>query len=415
MPWQDRLKEAAYTGPVSGQRITYEFEDVSRSFDNKTTAFDFPDADGTYVQNLGKTGRRFPIRAFFAGEDYDLKAAAFEQLLGEAGVGQLEHPAYGRVDVVPFGTIERRDDLKSAANQAVIEVTFWETTGIVYPTGQADPATAVVSALDAYNAAIAQQFADSLGLETAGERTSFKGTFQNLLKTAKTGLQSIADAQESVSRTFSGIYESINQGIDTLVGTPIDLAFQTTLLIQAPALAATSIQARLSAYRDLAESIISGNGAVVSNGTDDTNANKYHTRDLYASGYVTGSVSSTVNNQFETKTDALAAAAELLDLFGSVAAWRDANYESLEQIDTGAAYQQLQEAVSLAAGYLVYISFSLKQERAVTLTRARTIIDLAAELYGSVDAVLDFFILSNKFSGSEILEIPAGRRVVYYV
>ena len=79
------------------------------------------------------------------------------------------------------------------------------------------------------------------------------------------------------------------------------------------------------------------------------------------------------------------------------------------------AYQQLQEAAALTAGFLVFISFSLKQERRLVLDRARTVIDLAAELYGSVDDPLDFFIASNRLSGSEILELPIGREVVYYV
>ncbi len=86
-----------------------------------------------------------------------------------------------------------------------------------------------------------------------------------------------------------------------------------------------------------------------------------------------------------------------------------------EQIDTGGAYQQLQDAVALTAGFLVEISFSLKQERVIILDRNRTIIDLAAELYGSIDDQLDFLISSNDLSGSEILELPRGREIVYYV
>lgn len=122
-----------------------------------------------------------------------------------------------------------------------------------------------------------------------------------------------------------------------------------------------------------------------------------------------------VNSQFTTKTEAIQAAETILTQFDDVVTWRDANYEALEQIDTGAAYQKLQEAVAIAAGFLVEISFSLKQERAIVLDRSRTIVDLAAELYGSVDDQLDFLINSNNLSGSEILELPKGREVVYYV
>jgi hypothetical protein len=124
---------------------------------------------------------------------------------------------------------------------------------------------------------------------------------------------------------------------------------------------------------------------------------------------------SAVNNQFETKTEALEAAEEILTQFEDVVAWRDENYQTLGEVDTGGAYQQLQKAVSLTAGFLVDISFSLKQERALILDRDRTIIDLSAELYGSVDDKLDFLINSNNLTGSEILEIPKGREIVYYI
>ncbi len=83
-------------------------------------------------------------------------------------------------------------------------------------------------------------------------------------------------------------------------------------------------------------------------------------------------------------------------------------------VDTGETYQQLQQSTALSAGFLVELSFTLAQERRIVLGRARTIIDLVAELYGEIDTQLDFFIDTNDLSGDEILELPAGREVVYY-
>ena len=413
MAWNDRIREAAYTSP-SGTRIAFDYENVRKSVDKHTAAFNFPDATGTYIQDLGHSGRKYPLRVFFWGTDYDQEADAFEAALLEQGPGKLEHPIYGTVDVVPFGSIKRRDDLKTAANQAIVEVAFWETTGLVYPTSQADPASSVLDAVNEYNVAAAAEFEDVTDLDSATEQPTFKNDYQTLLNSASTGLQSIADTQEDVAQQFSTINDSINNSIDILVRDPLTLAFQTTQLIQSPARALTSVLARLSAYGDLTAALITGDGAVASKGFDSSSSNLFHAKDLYASTYVSGSILSTVNNQFNTKTDALNAADLILQQFDDVAAWRDANFQSLEEIDTGGSYQQLQEAVAIVAGFLVEISFNLKQERSLVLTRPRTIIDLVAELYGSVDDQLDFFIDSNKLSGSEILELPRGREVVYY-
>jgi len=407
MAWQDRIREAAYTSPSGIRRKLPGYEDVSRSIEKKTSAFEFPDADGTYVQDLGHTGRRYPMRIFFWGADYDKSAEDFETGLLEVGAGRLEHPIYGVVDVVPFGEIKRRDDLKTAANQAVLEVTFWETIGVAYPSAQDDPASAVQGALDGYNTAAASQFGGATSLDSAVQSATFKGTFQSFLAAAKSGLQAIADVQDDVQSQFDAIYSSIDQGIDILVAQPLTLAAQTVQLIQAPGRAAAAISARLDAYGNLAASITGANSPQT--------VNDFYAGELYANSYVSGSVVSAINNQFTTKSEALAAAETILEQFDAVAAWRDTNYAALGEIDTGDAYQGLQKAVSLAAGFLVEISFSLKQERRVVLDRARTIIDLVAELYGSVDDQLDFFINSNSLTGSEILELPAGREIVYYV
>ena len=414
MPWQDRLQELAYTSP-SGVRITGDYENVSKSVEKKTTGFEFPDADGTFVQDLGHTGRRYPIRWIFWGDDYDIEANEFEAALLERGIGKLEHPIYGTVNVVPFGAITRRDDLKTAANQAVIDITFWETIDLIYPAAQTDPASEVLTAIDEYNDVAAAEFEEKTSLDSAVEQATFKNTYQSLLGSAQSGLQTVADTQADVQKQFNAIVDSVNQGIDILVGQPLTLAFQTVQLIQAPARALTSISARLVAYGDLANSIITGDGAIHSPGNDARNSNEFHTDDLYASTYVTGSILSVVNNQFTTKTEALEAADIILTQFDNVTNWRDDNFQSLVEIDTGGSYQQLQEAVALTAGFLVEISFTLKQEHRIVLNRARTIIDMVAELYGSVDDQLDFFINSNDLTGSEILELPKGREIVYYV
>lgn len=414
MTWEDRLREAAYTSP-SGTRLTFDYEDVRRTVEKKTAGFTFPDANGTYVQDLGHAGRQYPLRLFFWGADHDTEADTFEAALLEAGPGRLEHPRYGAVTVVPFGKITQRDDLKTGANQTIIEVVFWATTGVVYPTGSADPAAAVTAAVDAYNTAAAETLENSLDLNTTIERVVLESQYQSLLDSAESELQAVADTQDDVRQQFDAIVASINAGLGALAEDAPTLAAQTTLLIQTPALAPTGISARLTAYADLANAIISGDGAVVSPGYDGREANSFYTSDLYASTYVTGSVVSAINTQFETKNDALDAAEEILAQLAAVVEWRDANHASLEAVDTGQAYQQLQEAVALAAGFLVEISFTLKQERSLVLDRARTIIDLAAELYGSVDDQLDFLIQSNKLTGSEILELPKGRTIVYYV
>lgn len=411
MPWTDRLKEAAYTSP-SGERYTFDFENVSNSRSKKTTPFEFPDADGTYVQESGSTGRTYPLRCIFWGADYDTAADAFDAALFESGTGKLEHPLYGTVDVVPTGAITRRDDLKTAANQAIVDVTFMATIGLVYPSAQDDPASQVLSAVTAVNTAISEEFEANISLDSEVERVTLENAVLAGTASAKAGLQGIADTVATVAKAFEDVNDSINTGIDVLVGQPLTLAVQVMQLIQIPALASALISDKLDAYQNLAESLTTNADGDTSLSSDSLN---FYTEDLLVSGHITGMILSNVNNQFETRVGAVTAAAFVLDQFEDASDWKDANLGALGLIDTGAAYQQLQKAAALVAGYLVEISFTLKQERRVVLDRARTIVDLAAEFYGEIDDRLDFLIESNELTGSEILELPRGREVVYYV
>ncbi len=406
MAWQDRLRPAAYTSP-GGQRLTFDYENVSLELDKKTSAFNFVDADGTFVQDNGATGRRYPLRLFFTGANHDLAADTFINAVSERGTGVLEHPRYGSVDVVPFGKISQRDDLKTAANQTILEIVFFATIGLIFPSAQSDPASDVLASIGAYNISVSAAFGQLVKLVTAFDTATFKNDFTALVGTVTSGLGAIADVDDAVRLQFNTIANSITQSIDILTSDLPALAAQTTLLIQSPARSPATVEARLNEFNALSNGITT-NISVES-------PNQFNTLDLYAMSYVTGSVVSVVNNQFITKTEALGAADLLLAQLANVIIWRDDRAADLDLTDTGEAYQKLQESVALAAGFLVEISFSLKQERSIILDSGRTIIDLAAQLYGSVDDQLDFLINTNNLSGSEILELPKGREIVYYI
>lgn len=419
MSWIDRIAEAAYTSP-GGTRQPFAFEDVSKEVDKRTASFSFPGVDGTYVQDNGQSERRYPLRCIFTGADCDQAAEAFEALLLERGPGQLEHPLYGKKSVVPFGTITRRDDLKSGANQSVIEVTFWSTVGAVYPSSGFSPKGQLVQSLGKATEKLSHGFAKATKLQTEARRAAAKLSIREALRNVQASLQKIAAATDSVDREFRRLQSEINFGLDVLIGEPLLLARQIINLASAPSRALAGIASRLDGYADLLGRMVKSS---VSSPSADVSVipalrvrrqNEFQIASLVASAAVQGAVSSVNENTFTAKPEALAAAEAILAQAAALAAWSDERYTSLEQIDEGEGYQALQETVALAVGFLVEISFTLVPERAIVLDRPRNIVELSAEIYGSIDDRLDFLIATNKLTGSGILELPRGRRVVYY-
>lgn len=427
MAWQDRLSPAAYTSP-SGARFEFTYEDVSRAIDKRTTVFDFPNIQGSLIQDFGRSGRQYPLRVIFSGGDHDITADQFFIALGESGAGLLEHPRYGTVTAIPTGRIRQRDDLKTAANQTVIELAFFETLGVTLLAPNRDPRGGVFEAVDQFLDAMAENFASILNAGSDSDRANLSGLFRRTLEATGDTLAPIAAATTEIESRFNDVYDSINGGIDQLISDPLTIGSQVVRLVQLPGRAAASIQRRLDGYETLARSLITGPAA--------NSPGEAATRDLYASSEVTGAVVSTVfqagtsnsaaedtavaadienATTFQTRPQAIDAADQLLTLFEDVAQWRDEQYAAQDVVDTGEAYQQMYEAVSLAAGFIVELSFTLRQERRLVLDRPRTFVDLVGELYGELDPQFDFFINSNALTGSEILEIPEGREVVYYV
>ena len=412
MSWQERIKPAAYTSP-SGVRLEFEYENVLKRVDKHTTAFQFPDADGTFVQSLGRSGRQFPLRFMISGDNYDLEANTFDAMLNEDGVGVLEHPVYGVFDVVPFGRIERRDDLKTRGNQAIFDVTFYETNRLVFPLQTESAAELLQISIAAYTEAAPVEFEETLVTGLVSEAVSLRDRYQAVKDQVKKGLQAVADVQASVQAVFDTVNDAIDDAIQTFISDPLALAFQTSILIQAPARSVALITARLAAYGSMLTSLTT-NGTTYTPTTDSQASNSFRSDDMLASNLLVASALAVLNAEFETKTDALAAADTLLDSLDEFTVWRDGNLSSLAIVDTGSVYQQVINSILTAAGFLVEISFSLKQERSVVLAAPATPIELEARFYRTIDENLDFLINSNAFVGEELLEVPIGRSVVYY-
>jgi hypothetical protein len=195
------------------------------------------------------------------------------------------------------------------------------------------------------------------------------------------------------------------RGLDVLVGQPLTLAYQTAQLIKAPARISQQVGARLDAYGNLFQQYV---GGPAQNRTD------LYNRDLYASATATSSAQAAFNTSYTRRPDAVQAAEQLLTRLDELAEWRDEQFAALGEMDDGSSWQATQDLLATVAGALVDQSFDLAAERVLVLTSDRSIIDVCFEVYGSVDDKLDALIADNDLSGDEIVELPRGRRIVYY-
>jgi prophage DNA circulation protein len=459
--WTARVvKDAWYEAP-SGKRIGFDFVSVSREIELRRVAFEFPQINDAYVQDNGYGARKYPLLCIFTGAQHDLLATAFEAALIERGRGTLRHPFYGTFKAIAYGTIVRRNDLVNEANQSIVEVTFWTSTGEVYPTTSKSARNEILAAIALFNASAASSFANRTQLASTVAKVNTTARIRKWLRDVQASIGKVAGAVSTVNRKFRDAQKTINYGLDTLIGTPLILAQQISNLISAPARANVGIQSRLDSYNALAQSIMTSTVVSTANLISGLTlaserlkrSNDFHTADLFVTSSVIGSLLSSLENTYTTRAEALDTAAQVLARLADVIVWREDRFESLDQIDTGETYQALQQAAGLVAGYLIESAASLSGgasqaisdgpdatgvllqsgtlngvpaailasgkaliERVIVVDRPRTILDLCAELYGNPDAdgILDFFINTNAFTGQEIIELQKGREVRFY-
>lgn len=404
MTWDTRLRDAAYTAP-GGDRLTFIYEDFAEHATRKTSAYTFADVDGTYIQDLGNAGRRYPIRIITAGPTHDTEADAWMAALSERGEGRLEHPRFGLKVVVPTGTIKRREDPLREGGQTTIEVEFFETLGTAYPTTIPDAASNATAIIE--DAADTQAEAlDAAGvLGSAAKRSEFLAEFNRNLDVIRDTLAEVAEPIDEVRRQFSAIDQAINRGIDVIIRDPLTLAYQVQQLIRTPARILGTAKARVEAYANLTRQLI--------NGTPTTRAT-LAARDTTITATITATFEAANNTEYSRRIDAIEAAETIIVLIEDVGEFRSAAYTQVGAVDSGRVWQEVQALGAVVAGKLVGASFELATKEIYTTSSARTIIDLAYEIYGDVDGALDQIIDDNNLPGGYIVEIPRGSNIIYY-
>ena len=405
----------------SGQEIPFDFEDISSQYDLKAAVFESAAGNGTYVQPNGHTSGRFPMAAIFHGSGYELRAEAFLSAMLESGVFVLTHPQYRiPINVVPVGTVDRFDGYQSGTNQTIYSVTFFETTGLLVG-GESD----IQQSFDSFLDASAADFADAIDTDSVLDEKSLLERVKSTVKTIQTALKRGSQGLENATRGIEAVGDSINRGIDTLIGQPLTMARQMQILIGEPARQADLSKSKLTAYGDMADSIFGMPDAEQNKYSRET-INAFHTNALVAKTTVANMAILSVkgSGEFETKFDFLYWADYLKSKMDDLQEWSDNNFQNIEDltaidrgaIDVGGGLTDLWDTVAKAISDLITGSFEAKTQFSRELAAEMTPIDLCYELYGTADHDhLDLLARTNDLSGDEYFLIPKGRRIVWYL
>lgn len=267
MAWQDEIGGASYT-PPSGKKIEFNFEPgLSRKTPLKTAENTFPDVDGAEIQSLGLGGKKFPMTAIFSGGDCLTLASEFEEALCERGIGVLEHPIYGKLNVVPTGEIERNDDLVTSLNESRVKATFAETiVDESFPDGEIAAVDDLDDAADAYEDKAAESFdetietadiEDQMQLQSvlkAHTDAIFKGIDKIMAKVDKV-LETTRKIQKKIQTLKKNIQKMLSS-VDKMVAAATEIATAVIQIARLPSEIAIDAMAKIEGYATIATSIL---------------------------------------------------------------------------------------------------------------------------------------------------------------
>ena len=414
MAWQDRLQTCTYTSP-SGTEFTLAYEDVKRTLKKKTTVFEFVSSDDVYVQDNFVGAKSYPMVVYFSGEDHDLQANDFFEGLSEQGAGQLQHPLYGLLTVNATDSIEQVDRLKTGANQSAFTITFIETITDLYPSAQTNRKEESEAASDNFDETKAGEFDDGINLDSVAEEQSMIGQVNDLVGEYKEKLAPVAEGIAEAQAFINDVSNSITNGIDTLIGTPLTLAFQSIQLVKSVANTGALIGDKLDAYGDLLNDLISPDDT--KNPTyNNVGANSVQTQDLYAASNVSAIAESISTNEFETREEALSAAESLQNSFFNYVEWKERNTAAVGIEDEGDGYEALLGQVTATVAETISSAATLQRIRNIVIDRDMLVLDFAYQYFGTSDSdTVERVILLNNLDNSDIWTLPKGKLMRFLV
>lgn len=419
--YRDRLRPNITLTSPSGAVFTALWVGNPRAQAKRLGIFNFPLVDGSVVQDLGVASATYPLTLSFSGPDHDLESDRFFTALSERGVWDVVHPVHGAKRLQPM-SFEPSDAPVTSGNITTVNTEWIEPLEPATVASTAELQSGVAAQIETVNETGVDQLDTSTFQSAAAEIAEFRSAVRDVVANVESHIETIA----SVSAAITAEINSIKRDIDAVLAiVPLDMiavAGQIQALIQLPARAIQDTQARLDAYKNLADGI-SFTLTPETPGTPSYNRVAVQEVALTATFGAVADVAST--GTLLSRTEAVEVMEGVLALFRDATDTLDASQELFEgqAIDVqyfsqSQSYPDSARLIAQTVAYLLRTSFDLKVEKRFILAAAANPLRIAIREYGGPgedDANIEFFNDTNKIEDLEFLLMQAGRELVVYV
>lgn len=367
------------------------FNNASDTTPTNESVFEFIDKKGGLVVR-GEIGvKQFSVELHFTGEDNIDTVDAFERSAEDKRAWTLIHPYYGTKTVQPSALNYDRNNL----NDIIFSTTLYETISDLQPTEEIDVQSDVIDSVDIVSdSAIdnAEQVSQSTSVRIIDKYKLSAVTdedYQNIISYGNGVLNNISDASAfmrynaNLLRAPARFYDTIENRINVLLE-----AFNELKLAR-----------QLSNYFENSGAIILSGicEAAVILSSDISNDQDLEELPL---DYKTRNSVLSVINIISTISD---------EYFGILSTNQTNGY-----LPNYILIRDVFNTITKTIAQLFILAQDALQERNYILLEDMTVLTLHHELYGNVDNVNEF-VKYNEIGINELLIVPKGREVKYFV
>lgn len=406
MPNIERIRELKYTSP-GGSVFTLLYDEVERSGSKKLSIHDLPQQDRAIVQELGESPAPFSIAGYFIGADSDSTGDLLALSLTEKGSGLLQHPRWGDIECIPM-TWAQKESMTDGIGRVDFQIQFFPfksteaSTGLTSTESKSDKVAqitewAVITAV--------KDFVSSIETATATALSSSKVYVQNIVDKFANEMRKYVSADPSLSADFEKAIVDFNNNSDLIFSNPQEFIENVHIILQQPWASSSYVIEKIQSYVNIVNEAIATAG---------NTWNETVTACQILFGLSAGASESSTDGVLENRPDAVEIESNLDTIQESINTCISNASNSVGYVFDYEAISGINDSLTTSRRYILDNIYNLKSEIIVTVKNEIPPIKLCWIYYKDISK-LPKFILDNKLIGEEILLLPIGRKVVFYV
>jgi len=405
MTWEERINNIPLeikTGDGKTYFPLFKSTDSEKTKEFNTSSFEFINVYGTLVDRKKPKGGKFPLVFYFEGADNITQADNFENSSDDPRPWEVNHPFYGRIVGQPL-SIARKDNY---LNSTEINIDFWETIEIEYPTRNYSIKDNTREKHNAVYLAAAVSYIKKAPFTSAD------------ISKNKVNILTIAGNAKKLNdnSTYADFQNALNKGlkaIDNLLADPLAAIESIQKFLDLPSRYEKAVEGRVASYLGTYERL------------------KYSIDSLIDKKYFESIGASTIASMADAMVNPLFADYVLISDIEKMYTKLNDTYEDYKKVldqnkvsvydiknnwnPDATVQQELNDLVVFTLANLYRLTFAAKRERIVYTNKKTNAILLVHRYVGldNLDENLENFISRNKIRLNELFTIQKGRKIVY--